>query len=147
MNFNLSELEDLFYSMKCVVDYMVNSNYEDRRFKIYLSNGQYLNFSINNNNLAHLLGVNTTYLVSTGLFKSTNSFELLNELIENSNKIHKLSNEGIIDYNMLFSKHIINKVLGFIENIKLNIRVQNLFANMIKKELMVLVKLVKIMTI
>lgn len=122
MNFKLSELETLFYSIKCVLDYMVNSNYEDRRFKMYLSNGQYLNFSINNNTLAHLLGVNTTYLIGTGIFKSTNSFGLLNELVENSLKIHNLNKDGIIDYNQLFSKHIINKVSGFMENIKLNIR-------------------------
>lgn len=121
MNFNLSELEILFYSIKSIVDYMINANYNDRRFKIYLSNGEHLTFSVNNNTIAHLLGVNTTYLTSTGIFKSTNSFDLLNELIESPLKIHKLNKDGIIDYNKLFSKHIMNKVSGFIENIKLNI--------------------------
>ncbi len=122
MNLKLAELENLFEKIQNIIDYMLNSNYEDRRFKLYLSNGQVINFSINNSTLAHLLGININYLISTRLFNSTNSFDLLQMLVENPNRIHKLHNERIIDYNLLFSKHIINKVSHFTENIKLGIK-------------------------
>lgn len=122
MNFNLSELEDLFYSIKEIIEYIENTDFEKRRLKIYLSNGEYLNFSIPNNSIPHLLGIDTTYLVSTRLFKSTNSFEVLKELIANPYKIHNSVSKNIISYNALFSEHILEKVNEFRNNIMLDIK-------------------------
>ena len=36
---------------------------EKRKMTFFLSNGDSFNYSINRNNLAHLLGINTDYLV------------------------------------------------------------------------------------
>lgn len=122
MKFNLGELETLFCSINDIIDYIENTKYENRRYKLYLSNGEYLNFSIPNNTIPHLLGVNTTYLSSTNIFKTTNSFELLKELIENPYKIYSLERNGIIKYDNLFSQYIIDKVNSFMENIRINIQ-------------------------
>lgn len=122
MNFNLSELEDLFYSIREIVEYIENTEFEKRRLKLYLSNGEYLNSSVPNNSIPHLLGIDTTYLISTRLFKSTNSFEVLKELIESSYRIHDSVSKNIISYNALFSKHILEKVNEFRNNIMLDVR-------------------------
>lgn len=122
MKFQLGELETLFCSIKDIVDYIEHVRYENRRYKLYLSNGEYLNFSIPNSAIPHLLGIDTTYLSSTNIFKTTSSFELLKELIENPYRIDKLEKDGIIKYDKLFSPFIVNKVNAFMENIKINIQ-------------------------
>lgn len=121
MEFKLYELESLFYDIEDIVDYFERSKYSDRRYKLYLSNGEYINYSIPENCIAHLLGINTPYLMATGLFKSKSSFELLKELCDNPYKLHKAEQEGKISYKTLFSEFVINKVASFKENTKVNI--------------------------
>ena len=120
MSYNLGELGDLYNKIDVIIAYMNISNYEKRRKQLFLaSNGMYLNYSVPKNCVPHLLGINTTYLLSTDLFRSTSSFELLEELIRKGaswldNKI-KL---GLINPEVLFSKHIEKKLEIFKENIK-----------------------------
>lgn len=121
MKLNRSQLEALFYDIEDILDYFERSKYSDRRYKLYLSNGDYINYSIPDNCIAHLLGINTPYLIATGIFKSKISFELLKELCNNTYKLHKSEQEGLISYNSLFSEFIIDKVASFKENTKINI--------------------------
>ena len=90
MNFNLSELENLFEEMNEIINYFEMSQYQNRRYRIFLGNGDRINYSIPNDSIAHLLGVNTNYLISTGRFNSTNSFDLLKEMVVNPYRINKL---------------------------------------------------------
>lgn len=122
MKFDLGELETLFASIQDIIEFIEGTKYENRRFKLYLSNGEYLNFYIPKSSIPHLLGIDTSYLISTNIFKNTNSFELLKELVENPYKVYKLEKEGIINYNQLFSSFIVSKVNSFRENIKLNLQ-------------------------
>ena len=121
MNFNLGDLERLFDDIKEIINFIEISQYQNRRHRIFLGNGDRLNFSIPNDTISHLLGINTNYLISTGRFNSTNSFEVLKEMCENPYRINQLYNDGIIKYENLFSPFIINKLEGFRENIKINI--------------------------
>lgn len=120
MNFNLSELENLFEEMNEIINYFEMSQYQNRRYRIFLGNGDRINYSIPNDSIAHLLGVNTNYLMSSGRFNSTNSFDLLKEMVENPYRINKLCSEGIIKYDYLFSPFIYNKILGFKDNMRLS---------------------------
>lgn len=117
----LTDIENLFKNIKEIINYFEITKYKNRRFRLFLGNGDRLNFYIPNESIAHLLGVNTNYLISTGRFNSTNSFELLKELSENPYRIYKLENEHHIDYNLLFSPYILDKVESFKRNIKLDI--------------------------
>lgn len=120
MNYNLSELESLFEEIREIINFIELSQYQNRRNRIYLSNGDRLNFSVPNNTIAHLLGINTNYLMSTGMCSSTNSFDILKEICENAYRINKAHRDGILSYEQLFSPYLKQKLEGFKENIKLN---------------------------
>ena len=121
MNYNLGQLEKMFEDIKEIINFIDLSQYQNRRHRIFLGNDDKFNFSIPNDSIAHLLGINTNYLSSTGRFNSTYSFDLLKEMCDNPFRINQLYNEGIIKYEYLFSPFILNKIEGFRENIKINI--------------------------
>ena len=121
MKFSLSELENLFEEISEIVNFIELSQYQNRRYRIFMANNNSnINYSIPNESIAHLLGINTNYLISTSRFNATNSFDLLKEMCENPFRINQLYNEGIIKYEYLFSPYILKKIEGFKENIKLN---------------------------
>lgn len=122
MKFSLSELEELFKRINEIIEYIEETGFANRRLKLFLSNGEALNFSLQNKFIPHLLGIDTNYLNSTSIFKSKSSFDLLKEFTESAYKIHNLSNNGIINYDCLFSKYILSKVENFKENIMLDTR-------------------------
>lgn len=116
MKFNLTQLEDLFYNINEIINYIENSKLKNRRYILRLSNGDHLNYSVPNESIPHLLGINIPYLDSLNIFKEHNSFELLKHLTENAYKIYELESKGIIDLNNLFSPFILEKVNNFREN-------------------------------
>ena len=117
MNLTRQELEDLLYNISEIITYIENSKYEKRRYKMYLSNGDHINFSVPNESIPHLLGINIPYLSSTRIFGSYNAFDLLKKLVSNSDKVWNLYKKGIISFNQLFSPFIFEKVDNFRENI------------------------------
>jgi len=121
MNFNLGELERLFDEIKEIINFIEISQFQNRRYRLYTSKvNNNINYSVPNDSIAHLLGINTNYLISTGVFKSTYSFDILKEMCQNAYRIYTLHNEGIINYDQLFSPFIYNKLKGFRKNIKIN---------------------------
>ena len=122
MNMNYSELETLLSKIQEIINYVECAALKDRRTSLYLSGDiEYLTYNVPEYAIAHLVGVDTNYLMSTGQFKETSSFGLLKELVQNAYKINKLHNEGHINYDKLFSKHINEKIDIFKENMKINI--------------------------
>ena len=83
MKFNLSELETLFEKIKDIIGYVESARLKDRRMNLFLGNGDKILFSIPNNSVAHLLGIDTNYLISTGLYNNQNSFLPLKKFISN----------------------------------------------------------------
>lgn len=120
MKFNVSELESLFEKINEIITNIETSQYQNRRYRIFLANGDRINYSIPNDSIAHLLGVNTNYLISTGRFNNTNSFDILKEMVENPYRLNQLYTEGIIKYENLFSPFIYKKIEGFKENIRMS---------------------------
>ncbi|MBQ3021513.1 MAG: hypothetical protein IJD92_04760 [Bacilli bacterium] len=121
MKFNLSELESLFADIQDIIDFFEYSQLQNREITLFLSNGEKFNYKVPKESVAHLLGINTTALIATGLFKNTSSYELLKEVVNNAYRINNLYNEGHISYNQIFSEHILDKVKIFKDNIKTNI--------------------------
>lgn len=121
MKFNFGDLERLFEKINDIIDYVKLADLKNRRNTLYLCNeDDYIVYSVPETSIAHLLGINTTYLIGTGVFRNKNSYELLKEMCENPYRIHTLSESGIIDQTLLFSEHILEKVESFKENIKIN---------------------------
>ncbi len=113
------EDEDAFYSFG-------ETNYkrirlDRRKIMLFLSNGDVVNYTINKSNLAHLLGVNTDYLLSTGLYNESNSYDLLKKFLCNTGNIYKMYKDGIIDLNKLLSPYIEKKINAFTTNSFVNI--------------------------
>lgn len=120
MTFNLGELENLFKKISNILTYFEKTHYKDKEFKIYLSNGDFINMRVPLNTLPHLLGIDTNYLISTGIFKKGSSFEIAKELCENAYRINKGVQEGILSYDRMFSSFIFSKLERFTDNIKIN---------------------------
>ena len=119
MDFNLTELESIFRGINEIIKNLERQYQFDNTTRVYLSNGDIIDYSISRSSLAHLLGIDTNYLASTGVFSETNSYALLKLMSENAFKINQLKSKGIIDYNKLFSKNLIAKLSGFWSNIKI----------------------------
>ena len=113
MNFKLGELEELFYNIEDIVDYVEKAQIWNNSTKIYLGNNEKINLVIPKDSIPHLLGIDTNYLNSTKIFGCLNSFELLKKLIEDPYRINKLRNEGFLNYNSLFSSHILKNIECF----------------------------------
>lgn len=98
-----------------VETYNRNSRYKDK-FSLTFANGDNIKIYVPNSSVPHLLGVNTNYLMSSGLYREKSSYELLNKMCED-----RYINDNIIDEKQLFSEHIEKKNSAFIQNLKINI--------------------------
>lgn len=92
-------------------------NYErciqrDNTYQLYLANGDVIKYSINKNNLAHLMGVDFTRLVNQKIMEKDESFNMLVELISNSYKYYNAFKE-IMGLEDIFSKYVDDKLNYF----------------------------------
>lgn len=121
MTYSLSELESLFKEIEDIIGFVEGTKLNDRRNALYLANGESITYAVPNNSIAHLLGIKTEYLQTTGLFSSTDSFGILKEMCENPYRIYQLNKQGHLKYESFISKYIMDKIRCFKENIKINL--------------------------
>ena len=122
MNYSLADLENLFDRIKNIINYVEKCYVDNNESLLMLANGDTIQVKIPKEKIAHLLGINIPYLKSLGIFNSESSFALLKELVDNAYKINGLRQQGLINYSLLFSDHIDNKINIFIDNVKINVR-------------------------
>lgn len=103
-----------------VETYNRNSRYKDK-FSLTFANGDNIKIYVPNSSVLHLLGVNTNYLMSSGLYREKSSYELLNKMCEDRYRLYRYINDNIIDEKQLFSEHIEKKNSAFVQNLKINI--------------------------
>lgn len=103
-----------------VETYNRNSRYKDK-FSLTFANGDNIKIYVPNSSVPHLLGINTNYLMSSGLYREKNSYELLNKMCEDRYRLYRYINDNIIDEKQLFSEHIEKKNSAFMQNLKINI--------------------------
>ena len=103
-----------------VETYNRNSRYKDK-FSLTFANGDNIKIYVPNSSVPHLLGINTNYLMSSGLYREKNSYELLNKMCEDRYRLYRYINDNIIDEKQLFSEHIEKKNSAFVQNLKINI--------------------------
>lgn len=106
---------DLLDKIERCLNICENKNIAHTRYKILLANGDYIEIDYNYNCLAHLLGINIDYLRSTS-FYTGNTFEVLEEIINNPDALYQRMKNGYIDPYKTFSKFINQKLDNF-ENI------------------------------
>ena len=107
-----ADYDCLIKKLKEMVEYYEKSITRNNRIKMYLANGDVINYTITNHNIAHLLGVNTQILVSNKIVSSTDSYGALKDLINDPygtyNAIEKFNGFGSV-----FSLYIEDKIGAF----------------------------------
>ncbi len=103
-----------------VETYNRNSRYKDK-FSLTFANGDNIKIYVPNSSVPNLLGINTNYLMSSGLYREKSSYELLNKMCEDRYRLYRYINDNIIDEKQLFSEHIEKKNSAFVQNLKINI--------------------------
>lgn len=119
--FSLQELEDLFTDIQNIINYVEQHEIYNRFNVLFLSNGERIRYNVTKECIPHLLGIQVSYLQTLSLTSSKNSFEMLKRLVENPLDIYNKKNNGIINFNKLFSKYTREKVAAFGDNIKIDI--------------------------
>lgn len=96
----------------------------DKIFDIFLANGDRLTYTIPESKIAHLLGIDTNYLLSTSLFTTDSklSIEVLEKFCseEEVYSNYKHFSNGLLDYNKVFSDYFQQKLLAFENNVQPN---------------------------
>jgi len=89
----------------------------DNQYKIYLANGERLEYRFDKMNIPHLLGLKFDSLKTNGIIsKSDSNYEATEKIIQNSYDLYKNITSGNIQFNSVFSDYIDNK-LDIFENI------------------------------
>lgn len=120
---NISKREDydkIIESLSKCLNYYNRSYSKDNTYIIYLASGKVINYSIKENNLAHMLGIKIDNLISKSILKKDNYYNILLDFITNSYSIYKriLSQEGYISYGDIFSDYVNEKLDIFYEQLK-----------------------------
>lgn len=121
MNFNYSEIEKIMEKVKDCIEYYEGKYINNKIFTMYLSDGERIQYEITPNNLAHLLGFRLDLVKTTYNFCGNNSYEILKEISENPFKLYNLFAQNIVKQEQIFSKHILQKLEGFKNNIKADV--------------------------
>jgi len=96
----------------------------EKVFTVNLSDfNKFIRYKIEERHIAHLLGVNTYFLKSHGLVRADSSYNILNELVDNSNRIYNnlMTLSCVEDISKLFSPYIRQKLDIFASNLDVNL--------------------------
>lgn len=114
---NFGYEEPTFYRSENDYEYK-KRDMSKRREIIYLSSGECLKYEIPKFTLAHLLGIDTEYLIRNNFVKADNSYDALIEFIETPERI---KNKYHIDYSKFVSPFIRTKINSLIDNLYCNL--------------------------
>lgn len=106
-----------------------NNNYntsyrlDEQSSLLFLANGDVIKYQTPKSCIAHLLGIDTNYLASTGLFTSKDSYGILKEFLNKRYNICNPSSHASVhvDVNKIFSPFMDKKLEAIEENIKMEI--------------------------
>lgn len=106
------EFNDLIDRIANCFDWYCRKRFEDTRYNLFLSNGDNISIEFNRRSVPHLLGINVDFLRSTGLYKG-NAYEILEEIITNSDRLYSQIKNGYLSRDNVFSKYIDKKLNNF----------------------------------
>jgi len=109
---NRSEFDELIEKISKCLEYFERNKFNDKVYNLLLDNGERLKIVFDNNNLAHLLGIDTEYLKTTGLFKGK-SYEILKQICNDSYRLYTMIKEGHIVFENFISDFAWKKVESF----------------------------------
>ena len=110
---NKSEFEELLGKInECIKWFECEVSNIRKSYNLRLDNGEDLKIIFDPNNVAHLLGIDTEYLKSTGYFKGS-SYEILKFICNNSYRVYNLIREGSLSFDSFISEYALEKLSSF----------------------------------
>lgn len=109
---NKVEFDELIDKISECMKWHDRINFEDKVYNLLLDNGEELRIVFSNSSLAHLLGVDTEYLKTTGLFKG-NSYDILKMVCNDSYRLYSMVRGGHLTFDNFISDFALEKVNGF----------------------------------
>lgn len=110
---NKSEFEEFLDKINECIKWFENEVSNIRKsYNLRLDNGEDLKIIFDPNNVAHLLGIDTEYLKSTGYFKGS-SYEILKFICNNSYRVYNLIRDGSLSFDSFISEYALEKLNGF----------------------------------
>ena len=107
------EFQTIIERLDNAIKYYKKVHRYSTKYRLFLTDGNKLDFGFNDENIAHLLGINIPNLVNSKILDSQYSFDLLEELIDRYTKVYNDIKNGKIRYNDIFSEYIEEKLDAF----------------------------------
>lgn len=119
---NIKTQEDynnIIASIKECINFYNDSYPIDNKYTLYLGNGRKITYSINENNIPHLLGIRIDNFISMDLFRKDSYYNILNKFISENYSIYKkIALGGYLKYSDIFSNYIEYKLEYFKNQLK-----------------------------
>lgn len=112
---NKTEYDELIEKTNTCLEWYKKKNFEDKVYNLMLDNGEKLKIVFNFGCVPHLLGIDTEYLKTTGLFKGK-SYKILEQVCNDSYRLYNMVRGGHLTYDNFISDFAYDKVNSF-ENI------------------------------
>lgn len=109
---NKSEFDQLIEKVKKCIEWYGKRNFEDKVYNLVLDNGEKLKIVFTCGSIAHLLGIDTEFLKTTGLFRGKSN-EILEQVCNDSYRLYNLVKGGHIVYDNFISDFANEKVNSF----------------------------------
>lgn len=120
-NYTYSDLEKYSKEVNDAIDYYEYRSVEGTTQNIFLANGERIRYRIDRQNIAHLLGIDTTYLINSGKLSPQikNSSGVLNLVRETTYEFYNICKS--LDMKKIFSEYSFTKKDLFKDNIQINV--------------------------
>lgn len=118
---DIDTFETIIQKIEATIQLFENKRTDEKKTRLFLSNGNSFSFTVSKNNVAHLLGVNVNYLQSTGLITSDNSYNTLKELCKRKFYFSDMIKTNQLSLKNIFSTYINQKIDNFFDNINIDI--------------------------
>lgn len=109
---NKSEFDELIEKISECLDWYEKKSFEDKSYNLRLDNGDDLRIVFDRNTIAHLLGIDTEYLKTTGLFKGK-SYDILKFICNDPYRVYNMIRGNHLLYSNFISDFAFDKVDGF----------------------------------
>jgi len=107
------QFNDIIEQLADAVEFYNKTPYRYNQIRLNCSNGKILDFEFHKAKIAHLLGINVQGFKTYKILSSTDSYGILEELIERSSYVYRRILNGEVNYFDLFSKYMIEKIRSF----------------------------------
>ena len=117
----MDQFIEITKEIKDLVNWYENTKFKNKKMRLFLTNKECFIYSVPEDKIAHLLGVNINNLQALGIFNNTSSYLLLKEFLDNYHRISDQVRTDKIKLDYIFSKHVLKKISNFKKNISINL--------------------------